>query len=211
MPTRSSGIRNCRPNWMRRRPKFDSSKLNTSARKRKSSQPAIVRIGSMIQRSRRPRRRSEGSSLEVRQCFVEMTRTCQHAFRKSMFRTTPKSVLAVVCRWRDWGSMKTARYLRIATCFAPNFMLRCSAHTFGESLLTFKPNPSKPNPFRPHAVQTSMRQSLAGFFCERNLVRVFFILIPWDSSDGSINERSCRIPLDDFSAIVDRRQHRLKY
>ena len=28
MPTQSSGTQNCRPNWMRRRSKFDSSKLN---------------------------------------------------------------------------------------------------------------------------------------------------------------------------------------
>ena len=105
---RLSGIRSCRPNWMRRRPKSDRSKRNASVRKRKSSQPAIVRIGSMIQRSRRPQRRNEGSSLEVRRRSVEITLTSPHAFRKSMFRTTPKSVLAVVCRWRDWGSMKTA-------------------------------------------------------------------------------------------------------
>ncbi len=85
-----------------------SLKRNASVRKRKSSQPAIVRIGSMIQRRRRPRRRNEGGSLEVRHRSVEITRTSPHAFRKSMFRTTPKSVLAVVCRWRDWGSMKTA-------------------------------------------------------------------------------------------------------
>ncbi len=58
---------------------FDNSKLNNSARNLKSNQPAIVRIGSMIQTSRQPRRRSEGDSREVRHRSVEIT----HSSRSS--------------------------------------------------------------------------------------------------------------------------------
>ena len=35
------------------------------------------------------------------------------------------------------------RYLRFANCFAPNFTLRCSAHTFGEYLLCLQHNYSR--------------------------------------------------------------------
>lgn len=95
-----SGIVNCRPNLMLRRPIFGSSKMNVSGRNLKSNHALIAAIISTIRSSgRRPRKRNVGGSREVRPRSGETIHTCSHAFRKSMFRTTPRSVPAAICHW----------------------------------------------------------------------------------------------------------------
>ena len=162
MPTQSSGTRNCRPNWMRQRPKFDSLKLNALARKPKSSQPAIVRIGSMIPTRRRPPGKSVDGSPEVRHRCVEITHTCLHAFRKSMFRTTPKCVLAVVCRWRDWGSMTTANKSK-----SKRSRIVASSDASGIAGPVNAPNSHRPSLRRCHrsCFQKVFTERACGFIC----------------------------------------------
>ncbi len=63
------------------------------------------------QRQEAPKR-NVGGSREVRPRSGETIHICPHAFRKSMFRTTPRSVPAAVCHWKGLDKMTTANRLK---------------------------------------------------------------------------------------------------